>query len=62
MTLEAVILILHGSKKDWAEIKKIMGKSDFIDSILKFNIDNTKDSIKNVVSKEYLSNPEWDLE
>ncbi len=46
MTLEAVILILHGAKKDWAEIKKIMGKSDFIESILRFNIDNTKDSIK----------------
>jgi hypothetical protein len=46
MTLEAVVLILHGAKKDWVEIKKIMGKSDFIESILKFNIDNTKESVK----------------
>ena len=62
MTLEAVVLILHGAKKDWAEIKKIMGKGDFIESILKFNIDNTKESIKQIVQKEYLSNPEWDLD
>lgn len=62
MTLEAVVLILHGQKKDWAEIKKIMGKSDFIESILKFNIENTKESVKQIIQKEFLGNPEWDIE
>ncbi len=62
MTLEAVILILHGAKMDWTEIKKIMGKSDFIESILKFNIDKVKDKIKETVQKEYLNSPEWDIE
>lgn len=49
MTLEAVVLILHGTKMEWVEIKKIMGKSDFIESILKFNIETTKDKIKQTI-------------
>lgn len=43
MTIEAVILMLKGSKLEWIEIKKIMGKSDFIESVLNFNIETVKD-------------------
>lgn len=43
MTIEAVMLILKGAKIEWAEIRKIMGKSDFIESVLGFNIENTKE-------------------
>ncbi len=43
MTIEAVILMLKGSKLDWAEVKKIMGKTDFIESVLNFNIETVKE-------------------
>lgn len=43
MTIEAVLLMLKGVKLEWAEIRKIMGKSDFIDSVLSFNIESTKE-------------------
>ncbi len=43
MTIEAVMLIMKGAKLEWTEIRKIMGKSDFIDGVLSFNIENTKE-------------------
>lgn len=39
MTLEAVCYIMEGKKKSWADIKKMMSKMDFIDRVLKFDID-----------------------
>ena len=46
MTLEAVCYIMKGKKNTWADIKKIMGKSDFKDKVLKFDIDNVEDKVK----------------
>lgn len=62
MTIEAVMLIIKGAKLEWAEIRKIMGKSDFIDGVLSFNIENTKEKTQQIVINEYLNSPEWDLD
>lgn len=62
MTIEAVMLIMKGVKLDWAEIRKIMGKSDFIEGVLGFNVDQLKEKVKQTVIQEYLNNSEWDIE
>lgn len=61
MTLEAVLFIMKGKKISWADIKKAMGKSDFIDKILKFNIDKVSNSVKQKVIKNYIDKEEWDI-
>lgn len=39
-----------------------MGKSDFIDTVLNFDIDKVEKSVQEDVIKNYLENPDWDIE
>lgn len=62
LTLEAVLYIMVGKKLDWQTIKAEMSKSDFIPTILNFNVDKVNPNIKNIVRTNYLGNAEWDLD
>ena len=62
MTIEAIILLLSEKKLEWLDLKKLMGKSDFIENILNFKINNIKEKTINIIKSEYLNSKEWDLE
>lgn len=62
LTMEAVCYIMKGKKLPWSDIKKVMGKSDFIDTVLNFDIDKVEKSVQENVIKNYLENKEWEIE
>lgn len=59
--LEAIVLILTGKVKSWAEIKKEM-VNDFVDRVLEINWKKIKKSVLEKLKKEYLSHEKWDVQ
>lgn len=45
MTLEALFLLLKSKKLEWNEIKIEMTKSDFINSIINFDVNKISEAI-----------------
>lgn len=62
MTLEALFLLLKSKKLEWNEIKIEMTKSDFINSIINFDVNKISEAIWTKVKSDYLDKDNWNLE
>ena len=63
LTLECVAIMLGEKKTEWALVRKILAKSDFIPNILNFNADQLTDKQTKIVREKYLDgNPDLTLE
>jgi dynein heavy chain 1 len=63
LTLECVAILLGESKVEWADIRKLLSKSDFIPNILNFDADNLTAKQISLVRANYLDgNPELNAE
>eukprot|EP00957_Ditylum_brightwellii_P037322 2824647-Ditylum_brightwellii.AAC.1 len=63
LTLECVAIMLGEKKIEWADVRKLLSKSDFIPSILNFDVDKlTKRQIKRVQDKYVGENSELSAE
>ncbi|KAK1747403.1 dynein heavy chain [Skeletonema marinoi] len=58
LTLECVAIMLGEKKTDWADVKKMLAKKDFIPSILDFNVDNLTSRQIQIVREKYLDGNE----
>ena len=54
LTLECVAILLGEKKIEWADIRKLLAKTDFIPSILSFDADNLSDRQVKIVQDKYL--------
>ena len=54
LTLECVAIMLGEKKIEWADIRKLLAKTDFIPSILSFDADNLSDRQVKIVQDKYL--------
>ncbi|GMH89230.1 hypothetical protein TrVE_jg3152 [Triparma verrucosa] len=55
LTLEAVAVMLGERKLEWGEVRKMLQRSDFIASILDFDLDKLGDKQIKIVKEKYLS-------
>jgi dynein heavy chain 1 len=55
LTLEAVLLLLHGKKLDWASIRKVLVDADFISSVIKFDSSKISTKVRKQLNDEYFS-------
>jgi len=63
LTLECVAIMLGESKVEWAQVRKMLAKSEFIPSILKFNVDKLTAKQTKIVREKYLDgNPNLSVE
>jgi len=63
LTLECVAIMLGEKKIEWADVRKLLSKSDFIPSILNFDVDKlTERQIKRVQDKYIGGNSELSAE
>ena len=63
LTLECVAIMLGEKNTDWKDVKKLLGKKDFIPSIINFDVDKlTKRQTKIVQDKYLAGNPELTIE
>jgi len=60
--LESICLILNQEAKDWKEIRAVIVKDSFINTILNFNTEYITPQIKEKMLSRYLNNPEYDFE
>jgi dynein heavy chain 1, cytosolic len=59
LTLECVAIMLGESKVEWADVRKLLSKTDFIPSIIEFNADKLTLKQINLVNEKYLDgNPD----
>ena len=54
LTLECVAIMLGEKKTEWADVKKLLAKKDFIPSILEFDVDNLTSRQTQIVREKYL--------
>ncbi len=62
MVLEAVTLLLTSKKSGWDQIRTIFTGHDCIEKILKYDHEQTKPHIIEIIKKEYLLHPDWNIE
>lgn len=59
LTLECVAIMLGETKVDWADVRKLLSKTDFIPSIIDFDADKLSTKQINLVTEKYLDgNPD----
>eukprot|EP01083_Nonionella_stella_P164362 543700_1 len=61
-TMRAVATLMGRKIKTWKDVQKMLGKNDFIPSILKFDTNNIGNKIRKKLNKDYLSNEEFNFE
>jgi dynein heavy chain 1 len=54
LTLECIAIMLGESKVEWADIRKVLSKIDFIPSIINFDADNLSLKQINLVKEQYI--------
>jgi dynein heavy chain 1, cytosolic len=62
LTLECVAIMMGEQKIEWADVRKMLGKSDFITNVLEFDADTLSDKQINLVQTKYLDNPDLTVE
>jgi dynein heavy chain 1 len=63
LTLECVAIMLGEKRVEWADVRKILSKSEFITNILNFDADNLGDQQIDLVKSKYLDgNPDLTTE
>jgi dynein heavy chain 1 len=62
MTMEAVAVLLGEKSDDWAEIRKVIRKDDFIERVTDFDSEKITKKQRQVIMKEYLSKDEFNFE
>ena len=62
MTLEAVAIMMGERKLEWADVRKMLQKSDFIPGILDFDLDKLGDRQIQIVKQNYLNEGTLNLE
>ena len=62
LALEAVVILLGFGKLDWAGIRKKIMEKDFITSIVKFDSESISAPNRDMLNREYLSDPDFDYE
>ena len=62
LTLECVAIMMGEQKLEWIDVRKMLGKSDFIANVLEFDADTLSDKQINLVQTNYLGNPDLTVE
>lgn len=62
LTLECVGIMIGEKKIEWTDIRKMLNKSDFIPTILAFDVDKLTSKKIQAVQSKYLSRPELTVE
>jgi dynein heavy chain 1, cytosolic len=63
LTLECVAIMLGETKVDWADVRKLLSKADFIPSIIDFDADKLSSKQIKLVQENYLDgNPDLSVE
>jgi dynein heavy chain 1, cytosolic len=63
LTLECVAIMLGETKVDWADVRKLLARTEFIPSILNFDADNLSAKRIKIVTEKYLDgNPDLTAE
>jgi len=62
LTLECVAIMMGEQKWEWADVRKMLGKSDFIANVLDFDADTLSDKQINLIQSNYLGNPDLTVE
>ena len=60
--LEAVAVMLGESANDWADLKKVIRKADFIKSVINFDVDLLSDKVRAHLLKNYVNDPNFAYE
>lgn len=62
LTLECVAIMLGETKVEWADVRKMLAKTEFIPSILNYDADKLSAKRIKVVTEKYLGNPDLSFE
>eukprot|EP00808_Paulinella_micropora_P012801 g22584.t1 len=62
LAVEPVVIMLGYKATDWAGMKPIMRKQDFIRSVLNFDVDTLDPKTVELIEKKYCSNPDFTYE
>lgn len=62
LALEAVLCMLGEQNTDWKYIRSYITRDDFISSILHFNPDSVTPKIQDLMTRKYMSNPDYDVD
>ncbi|ORY38141.1 dynein heavy chain [Rhizoclosmatium globosum] len=62
MALEAVCILLGTKIDSWKSVQAVIKKDDFIANIVKFNTDKVTKRIRDEITKNYMSNPNFNYE
>ncbi|XP_016335882.1 cytoplasmic dynein 1 heavy chain 1 [Sinocyclocheilus anshuiensis] len=62
LALESICLLLGEETSDWKKIRQVIIRDNFISSIVNFVSEDTSDSIREKMKKNYMSNPSYNYE
>jgi dynein heavy chain 1 len=62
MSMEAVCIMIEEKFDDWASIRKIIRKDDFIQKVIDFDTDAMSKKARQKIEKQYLSNEDFTFE
>lgn len=57
--LEAVCVMLGESANDWADLKRVIRRADFIKSVINFDVDQLSEKVRAHLLKTYISDPNF---
>jgi len=61
-TLEAVATMLGESASDWADLKKVIRKPDFIKSVINFDVTTLTEKTREMLMTKYVNHPQFTYE
>ena len=59
LALEAVVMMLGESTRDWEEIRKILRRSDFIKSVINFDASTLSKRVRDDINGKYVPDPNF---
>ena len=59
LALEAVVMMLGESTRDWEEIRKILRRSDFIKSVINFDASTLSKKVRDDITGKYMPDPNF---
>lgn len=62
LVMSAVCLLFAEKENDWDTAKKMMGKMDFLESLVYFKVDSVKQKQWDKLKTGYLNNPQFNKE
>jgi len=62
LALEPVILMLGEKISSWEDMKRILRRSDFIKSVIQYDVDQLPEKLRKLIAEKYLPDPSFSFE